>query len=144
MISPAAAASTTSSVRTAPWVGQVVDHCLPGERFVLDARPAVPRRPLPESLRRGIRVLLRCLEPILVAAQDGPSAPRRPVGGMSHRLNASVTGHIALEPNPSASRWYAVSRSAARAGEHGHDRDVLAELAQPGDQPAARRATSSG
>ena len=27
------------------------------------------------------------------------------VGAMCARLNASVTGHIAFEPNPSASRW---------------------------------------
>ena len=58
---------------------------------------------------------------------------------MSERLNASVFGHSAFEPKPSASRWYGVSRSAdAVAREDGQDRDGLTQLAQAGDEAAAR------
>ena len=54
-------------------------------------------------------------------------------------MNASVAGHIAFEPKPSASRWYGVRPSVAPSpGEDGQDRHGLAELAQAGDQAAAR------
>ena len=39
------------------------------------------------------------------AAQDGTSAAVGQSARMSLRLKASVAGHIAFEPNPSASRW---------------------------------------
>ena len=58
---------------------------------------------------------------------------------MSLRLNASVAGHIAFEPKPSASRWYgrqATRRSIAR--EDGQDGHGLAELPEAGDEAAAR------
>ena len=44
-----------------------------------------------------------------VAAHDGTSAAVGQSAAMSLRLKASVAGHIALDPNPSASRWYWVS-----------------------------------
>ena len=40
-----------------------------------------------------------------VAAHDGTSAAVGQSAWMSLRLNASVTGHIAFDPKPSASRW---------------------------------------
>ena len=40
-----------------------------------------------------------------VAAQDGTCEAVGQSARMLLRLNASVTGHIALLPNPSASRW---------------------------------------
>ena len=39
------------------------------------------------------------------AAHDGTSAAVGQSARMSLRLKASVAGHIAFEPNPSASRW---------------------------------------
>ena len=50
-----------------------------------------------------------------------------------------MTGHTALDPKPSASRWYGVRLvRAPGAGVERQDRDVLPELAQAGDQAAAR------
>ena len=117
----------------------VVDDGLVGERLVADARPAVPRRALPEALGGGVGVGLGRLEPVLVAAHAGTRAAVGQSAWMSLRLNASVAGHSAFEPKPSASRWYGVSRSdGAVAGEDGQDRHGLAELAQAGDEAAAR------
>ena len=61
---------------------------------------------------------------------------------MLARLNASVAGQFVFEPKPSASRWYGVRAIAGppAAGEDRQDRDVLAELAEARDQPAARAA----
>ena len=52
-----------------------------------------------------------------VAAQAGTSAAVGQSARMSERLNASVFGHSAFEPKPSASRWYGVSRSAEPSPE---------------------------
>src|SRR6478752_4502671 len=46
-----------------------------------------------------------------VAAQAGTRAAVGQSARMSLRLKASVAGHIALDPNPSASRWYGDSAS---------------------------------
>jgi hypothetical protein len=44
---------------------QLVDEDLTGERLVPDARPAIPRRSLPEALRRGVRIFLGRIEALL-------------------------------------------------------------------------------
>ena len=54
-ISPAVGGLERSSCQDRALRRDVVDERLPGERSVVDARPAVPRRALPEALRRRRR-----------------------------------------------------------------------------------------
>ena len=124
----------------------VVDDRLVGDRLVADARPAVPRRALPEALGRGVGVDLRRLEPVLGRRPRRGRARRsasRPA--MSERLNASVFGHSAFDPKPSASRWYGVSRS----DEPSPEKTVRIVTVWPSSRRLAMRpphesATSSG
>ena len=112
-----------------------------GERLVADARPAVPRRALPEPLGGGVGVGLGRLEPVL---GRGPRRARSAAVGqsarMALRLNASVAGHIAFDAE--AERLALVARSGrpsdAVAREDREDRHGLAELAQARDEAAAR------
>src|SRR6476661_6665764 len=53
----------------------------------------------------------------LLAAHEGTSAAVGQSASMALRLNASVAGQCVFDPNPSASRWYADSRSDAPSPE---------------------------
>ena len=93
-------------VARAPWVDDVVDDRLAGERLVADARAAVPRGALPEALGGGVGVGLGRLEPVVVGRPRRDDVGRVGVVGADvrpvERLGRPATS---LEPKPSASRW---------------------------------------
>ena len=112
--------------------GQLVDDRLAGQRLVVDRRPAVPRRALPEALGRGIRVGLGRVEPV------GGGRPRRQ--GLVTEADivrdvrpVECLGDRPERLGPEAERLalvggQVISRAVAR--EDGQDRHVLAQLAQ--------------
>ncbi|OGO56057.1 MAG: hypothetical protein A2V84_00500 [Chloroflexi bacterium RBG_16_70_13] len=127
--------------------GDLVDERLAGEGRVADARPAVPRRTLPEALRGGVGILLRRIQAVrfggpwrrcVRAAVVGVVRPDRgPVEGLGVRpegLRAEAE-RLALVARQALARPARV-RSAARVDRH--DRDVLAELSERGDEAATR------
>ena len=120
----------------------IVDDRLPGERLRADARAAVPRRALPEPLRGRVRVLLGRLEPILLGEPLGVIRGRREVGPDARPIERLGGGPQGLRAEPERLALVARQRPAvrpARPREDGQDRDVLPELAQARDQPAARQ-----
>ena len=80
------------------WPARTRPGCSPGDTTTSAARTAWRRR-----RRRAWVASSRSS----VAAHAGALgiAVDREVGRMCERLNASDTGHIAFDPNPSASRW---------------------------------------
>ena len=121
-------------------LGHVVHERLAVERPVVDLGAAIPRRPLPEALGRGVGVGLGGVE----AGRIGG------VGRVGGRVERLVGPHVLpverLRRRPDrlaaeAERLALVLGQAGRGpvpGEDGEDRDGLAELAQARDQPAAR------
>ena len=92
-----------------------------------------------KRLAACVGVDLRGLEPVLGRGPGRDERGGRPVGLDVAAVERLGAGQSAFEPKPSASRWYGVSRSVgAVAREDGQDRDGLAELAQAGDEAAAR------
>ena len=139
MVSPAAAASVRSEVRTAPWV----------------ARSSMSGWPARDSLWIFARRYQeeRC-QNRLAAASASPCVASRPSLVACQGAAAASSGKSACEVGaverlgdrpdrlgPEAQRLALVRGEPVRvpgAGEERQDRDVLPELAQAGDEPAAR------
>ncbi len=118
---------------------QVVDDRLVGERLVADAGPAIPRRALPEALGGLVGVGLRGIEPVVVGGPGGHERGGRPVGQDVAPVERLGRRPHRLRPEPerlALVRGQPAGR--AVAGEDGQDRHGLAELAQAGDEAAAR------
>ena len=121
---------------------QRINHRLTGQRLGPDAGSPIPRRTLPEALRGGVGVFLRGVQSVRAGS---PRRRRRridvdgPVVG--HVRPVECLGHRPHRLRPEAQRLALVGGQLiglAGPGEDGDDGDVLAQLAQAGDQPAAR------
>ncbi len=112
MVSPAAAASVSSVVRTAPWVARSSMSGWParGSLWIFARRYQEERC----QNRFASASAWPCVtsRPSFVACQGAAAASSGNSAARWARLNASVTGQTALDPKPSASRWYGVSASA--------------------------------
>ena len=103
--SAAASASVSSTVRTAPWVDIWSMTGWPAsDSLWIDARRYHDER-CQKRLAAASASVWVASSRSAVAAQGGSGSSPRPTSlGMFARLNASVTGHSAFEPKPSASR----------------------------------------
>ena len=118
----------------------VVGQDLAGQRLVVDRCPAVPARALPEPLCGGVRVRLGLLESVSVGRprRRGVVLVDRVVGGQARPVEGFRVRRVRLRPEPERLPLVRGEDVApAGAGEDGHDRDVLAELAEASDEPAA-------
>ena len=104
--SAAASASVSSTVITAPWVGSWSITGWPAsDSLWIDARRYHEER-CQKRLAAASASAWVASSRSAVAAQGGSGWLPVPTSfGMFARLNASVTGQSAFEPNPSASRW---------------------------------------